>query len=86
MLDNKTDLNVGYYYYRADDYRDNSAFGLPLGAGSEEHSIAARLTRRITQNIRWNLKYAFTHYNDSASAGAFNYDAHVIFTSLQYRF
>jgi hypothetical protein len=86
VLDNKTDLNIGYYYYRADDYQNNSAFGLPLGAGAEEHSIAARLTRRITQNIRWNLKYAFTHYSDTPSAGAFNYNAHVIFTSLQYRF
>ena len=60
--------------------------GVPFGAGAEEHSVTATLTRRITKNLRLNLKYAFTHYEDSASAGNFSYDAHVIYSSLQYRF
>ena len=85
VLDNKTDLNLGYFYYRADDYQP-PVNGVPFGAGAEEHSITATLTRRLTQNLRWNLKYAFTHYEDAASAGAFNYEAHLIYSSLQYRF
>ncbi|MGD0744293.1 MAG: hypothetical protein ABSA45_03975 [Verrucomicrobiota bacterium] len=85
VLDEKTDLNLGYFYYRADDYQP-PVNGLPLGAGAEEHSVTATLSRRITKNLRLNLKYAFTHYEDSASTGHFNYDAHVIFSSLQYRF
>ena len=32
MLDDKTDLNLGYFYYQADNYQNNSEFGLPLGA------------------------------------------------------
>lgn len=85
VLDEKTDLNLGYFYYRADDYQPPVG-GVPFGAGATEHSLTATLTRRITNNLRWNLKYAFTHYEDSASAGNFNYNAHVIYTSLQYRF
>jgi hypothetical protein len=85
VLDEKTDLNVGYFYYRADDYQP-PADGVPFGAGAEEHSVTATLTRRLTQNLRWSLRYAFTHYDDSASAGQFSYDAHLIYTSLQYRF
>ncbi len=85
VLDEKTDLNLGYFYYRADDYQP-PVDGVPFGAGAEEHSLTATLTRRITKNLRWNLKYAFTHYEDSASAGNFNYNAHIIYTSLQYRF
>lgn len=85
VLDEKTDLNLGYFYYRADDYQP-MVDGVPYGAGAEEHSVTATLTRRITKNLRWSLKYAFAHFDDSASAGHFSYDAHVIFSSLQYRF
>ena len=86
VLDDRTDLNVGYFYYRANDGQNNIVSGVPLGTDTEEHSVTAALSRRITQNLRLNLKYAFTHYNDLASAGHFSYDAQVIFASLQYRF
>jgi len=86
VLDEKTDLNLGYFYYRAADGQNQIVGGLPLGTDTEEHSLTATLVRRITQNLRLNLKYAFTHYEDLASGGNFNYDAHVIFASLQYRF
>ena len=86
VLDDKTDLNLGYFYYRADDGQNNIVGGVPLGTDTEEHSVTATLVRRITQNLRLNLKYAYTHYDDMASAGHFSYDAQVIFASLQYRF
>lgn len=87
VLDDKTDLNVGYYYYRAaDSQNDIGSYGLPLGTDAEEHSVNATLTRRITNNLRWRLQYAFTHYQDFASGGAYDYDAHLVYTSLQYRF
>ena len=86
VLDDKTDLNLGYYYYRAADGQDAIVNGVPLGADQQEHSLTATLSRRITKNLRWNLRYAFTHYEDFAAAGNFNFDAQVVFTSLQYRF
>ena len=86
VLDEKTDLNIGYYYYRAADSQNGLLVGVPLGADTEEHSVTATLSRRITKNLRWNLRYAFTHYEDMASLGNYNFDAHVIFSSLQYRF
>ena len=85
VLDEKTDLSIGYYYYRADDYQP-PADGVSYGAGAEEHSVTATLTRRITKNLRWNLKYAYTHFDDTASSGQFSYDAHLVYSSLQYRF
>ena len=86
VLSDKTDLNVGYFYYRAADGQNQLTAGLPLGTDEEEHSVTATLTRRITKNLRFSLKYAFAHYNDLASGGHFNYDAHLIYSSLQYRF
>jgi hypothetical protein len=86
VLDDKTDLNVGYFYYRADNYQDNSAIGVPYGAGAEEHGITATFVRRISKNIRLNVKYGYSHYADATSGDRKDYDAHFIFSSLQYRF
>jgi hypothetical protein len=86
VLDEKTDLNLGYYFYRAADGQNTLVNGLPLGTDALEHSVMATLTRRITPHLRWNLKYGFTHYDDFASAGAYNFKAQVVYTSLQYRF
>jgi hypothetical protein len=86
VLTQKTDLNLGYYYYRADDYSDNSAFGVPYGAGAEEHSVTCGLTRRLSENLRLNLRYGYSRYRDETSGGHSDYDAHLVFASLQYRF
>lgn len=86
VVDAKTDLNVNYFYYLADDYSDNSAFSPLYGAGSEEHGVTATLTRRISSNIRWTLRYGFFLNRDLLSGGNQNYDAHLLFSSLQYRF
>jgi len=59
---------------------------VPLGSDQTQHSVTATLSRRITKNLRWNVKYAYTHYDDEASNGRFNYDSNLIFSSLQYRF
>ena len=86
VLDDRTDLNLGYFYYRADDYEDNSAVGLPYGAGVEEHGITAMISRRINKNIRLNLKYGYFHYADELFGGNNDNQAHLVSASLQYRF
>jgi hypothetical protein len=86
VVDDKTDLNFGFVYYQADNYNNNSSVGLPLGAGADEQTLTASVTRRITRNLRVNLKYAYSHYNDRASGGNNNYNAQMVYSSLQYRF
>jgi outer membrane protein assembly factor BamA len=86
VLDNKTDLKLGFFYYRANDYTDNSTVGVPYGAGAEEYGVTATLTRRISDHLRWSLKYGFSQYNDGAFGGNQDYTAHLVYTSLQYRF
>ena len=56
VLDDKTDLNLTYLYYQASDYNNNSADGLPLGAGAQEHTITAGITRRINPHLRVNVQ------------------------------
>ena len=86
VVDNKTDLDVAYFYYQADDFQNASTAGLSTGAGAHEHGVTTTLTRRITQNLRASLKYGYYNYADEASGGFNNFEAHLIFASLQYRF
>jgi hypothetical protein len=86
VLDAKTDLSVGYSYYLADNYQDNTPNGVPFGSGAEEHGVSTMLTRRISKNLRASLRYSYFNYNDDTAAGQRDYDAHVVYTGLQYRF
>jgi hypothetical protein len=86
VLDDKTDLNLGYTYYRADNYTDNSAIGVPYGSGAEEHGVSATVVRRINKNLRASLRYGYYTYEDESFGGYRDYDAHVVYTGLQYRF
>jgi hypothetical protein len=86
VLDDKTDLNLTYLYYQAGNFNNNASYGLPLGSGAEEHSVTATVTRRINEHLRVSLKCAYSHYNDWATGGNSNYDAALVYTSLQYRF
>lgn len=85
-LDQKTDLEAQYVYYRADNYLDNSAFSLPYGSEAEEHAITAGVIRRIRENLRWSLKYGYFDYRDNTSGGNNNFAAHLVYSSVQYRF
>jgi hypothetical protein len=85
-LDNKTDLQTTYSYYRADNYVDNSPLGMPYGSGARQHEVGATLGRQMTRNLRWTLRYAFSKYQDETSGGALNYEAHGIWSTMQYRF
>jgi hypothetical protein len=86
VVDDRTDLNLGYTYYLADNFTDNTPAGVPLGSGAEEHGINTTVVRRINQNLRATLRYGYYHYTDESAGGRRDYEAHVVFTSLQYRF
>ncbi|HKS37955.1 MAG TPA: hypothetical protein VJW76_12235 [Verrucomicrobiae bacterium] len=86
VLDDKTDLQAQYFYYRADNYVNNSAASQPYGVDAEEHGIIATLSRRLTERVRWTLKYGFFNNRDRTSGGRNDYDAHLVMTSVQLRF
>jgi len=54
--------------------------------GAEEQTLTAAITRRISEHLRVNLRYAYSHYNDWTSGGNNNYDSQMGYTSLQYGF
>lgn len=85
-LDDKTDLQVQYFYYSADNFQDNSRFSQPYGAEGQEHAVTAALIRQITRSLRLTLKYGFFNYHDVTFGGHNSYHAHLIYSALQYRF
>jgi hypothetical protein len=85
-LDDKTDLRAEYSYYRADDYVNNALVAVPYGMGATEHTVSASISRQITKNVRLKLQYGYFHYTDQTSGGFNNYEAHSVFSSLQFRF
>lgn len=85
-LDNKTDLQTTYSYFRSANFVDNSDVGLPFGAGATQNMVGASLSRQISKSLKWTLRYAFSSYRDQTYGGQWNYDAHGILSTLQYRF
>jgi hypothetical protein len=69
VLDDKTDLKLGFFYFSADDYQNNSLYGVPYGSGEQTYAITATLTRRITKNIRWSLKYGYSQSDNITYGG-----------------
>jgi hypothetical protein len=86
VLDDKTDLNLSYFYYHADDYQNNSTAGVPLGAGAREQAVTATLTRRINPRLRVSLKYGYYNYNDALTGGNSNFEANLVMATMQFRF
>ena len=85
-LDNKTDLQLNYIYYLADNYVDNSLYSQPFGADSQEHSVSVALIRRFTERLRWSVRYGFFTNDDHTSGGHNNYKAHLVYSTLRMMF
>lgn len=86
VVDDRTDFNTGWFYYRADNFEDVWADGLPLGVGVEEHGVTATCTRRLSARLRLTLRYGYVHHRDETFGQSRNYEAHWASSSLQYRF
>jgi hypothetical protein len=86
VLNKNTDLKASYYYFKADNYVDNSAQTVPYGIMSEEHAFTITLTQWITSQMAWNLRYGFFKGEDEAYGGNNDYDAHMVSTGFRYQF
>jgi hypothetical protein len=85
-LDQKTDLQLQYSYYQSDNYINNSAVSVAYGDEAKEHGVTATLSRQLTPRMRWTLKYGYFDYNETTSGEHNNYSAHLVYSSVQYRF
>ncbi len=82
----KTHLQLQYSYYNAENYVNNAPTSLPFGAGAQENSVTATLTRQLSKEVQVSLKYGFYRNRDQTSGGQNNYDAQLVYMSTQLRF
>lgn len=85
-LSDKSDLLAQYTYYRADNYADNSSVSLPYGAGEEQHGVTATFLHRLRKNLLWKLQYGFFTGHSQTYGGNNDYNAHLVYSSVQYSF
>ncbi|MDD5262179.1 MAG: hypothetical protein PHD76_10070 [Methylacidiphilales bacterium] len=85
-LDDKTDIKAEYTYYRAEDYQNNAAVGMPYGTDSEEHTLSASISRQLSDMVRCTLKYAYDCYSDDTYGGQNDYNGHMVYASTEVRF
>lgn len=86
VVDDKTDLQVQYFYYRASNYEDNALYSMPYGVSDEEQGVIGTLTRRFTRRLRGTLKYGYFANRDQTSGGLNNYYAQMVSTGMTLQF
>jgi hypothetical protein len=86
-LTEKSDVQTQYFYYRADNYDNgNASVGLPYGAGAEQHGVTVSLINRLQKHLVLKWQYGFFTGHDQTSGGNNDYRAHLVYSSMQYRF
>ncbi len=86
VVDDRTDLQSSYFYYRANNFINNSGVSVPYGTSAQDHTVNVSLSRSFSKTLRGTLSYGFFTHRDEASGGLDNYDAHLVFSTLTYRF
>jgi len=86
ILDDKTNVYSDFSFYCANDHFKNAGVAVPYGLGATEYTASASITRQLTSQMRLLLRYGYFNYRDSTFGGHNNYNAHSIYSGLQFRF
>ena len=81
-----TDLYLDANYYRADNYTDNPAVTLPLNAGQKLQSAFLTWVRRHSDRVIYTAKYGYATNRDGTFGGLNDFDAHIFYGKVQYKF
>jgi hypothetical protein len=83
----KMDVTATYAYFLADNY-DPGIFqtGLPLGASLEEHAVGANFVYRFSKHMQLTTRDAYLTSSDESSGGNNDFHAHLVSSTLRFRF
>lgn len=86
VVSNQDDVYLDYSFYKADNFIDNSYTSLPFG--SDQRTNAAYLTwvRRQSETLVYTVKYGYVTNRDELFGDRRDFDAHVIYGRVQYKF
>jgi hypothetical protein len=81
-----TDVFLEANYYRADNFTENRAVTLPLNAGQMTRSAFLTWVRRQSDRLIYTLKYGYATNRDGTFAGLNDFNAHIFYGKVQYKF
>lgn len=86
-IDDQSDLMVDYMLYKAlGNFIDNSSVTVPYGTDSRLQTCSLGWNRRLDRRTTVNFKYTYAKNEDDANFGTADYEAHLFYAKLQYRF
>lgn len=80
------DLYLDYSWFRANNFIDRSAVTLPYGVSQKTRAGYLTWVRRASENLVYTVKYGYVTNRDETWVGQNNFDAHVIYGRVQYKF
>ena len=81
-----TDIYIDANHYRADNYTDNPAVTLPLNAGQKLQSAFLTWVRQHSDRVIYTVKYGYATSRDGTFGGLNDFDAHIFYGKVQYKF
>ena len=81
-----TDVYLEANYHRADNFTDNPAVTLPLNAGQKLQSAFLTWTRRQSDRVTYTARYGYATNRDGTFGGLNDFDAHIFYGKVQYKF
>jgi hypothetical protein len=85
-LDAMTQLELGYNWIGAHNYSDTSALAQPFGSHFDEHDAGFKVTRQLSDTTRVAGGYSYVNYDEAFAGGTWDYDAHIITTSVEFEY
>ncbi|BET65374.1 hypothetical protein ASA1KI_02920 [Opitutales bacterium ASA1] len=86
MIDDRSDLQVDFAQVDADNLEPISAITQPYGLTSTDETFGATYTLRFSSDLAWSLRYAYGKYEDLTSGGRNDFESHIVYSRVQYRF
>ncbi len=83
LLNNLTDLSLGYDFSHADFSQPNQTAGLPLGIDYQSHGVRAGIGRIFWKRFAARLEYAWSYYDEPSSGHYNDFTAHGVFAMLR---
>ncbi|PTY08631.1 hypothetical protein DB347_03375 [Opitutaceae bacterium EW11] len=81
-----TDVYFDYSFYRANDFTNNASQTLPYGADQKRNVASLTWVRRQSERLLYTVKYSYVSYDDRTSGNRADFNAHVLYGKVQYRF
>jgi opacity protein-like surface antigen len=85
-LGKRSDLFVELNRYQSSNYSDNSLVSLPYGAESRQDAASATLVIRSSPRLVYTIRYTFARGEDRLRGDRADYQAHLLYSKIQYTF